>query len=368
MCEFELGEYRDSTVLMVYSDRDEIELDPDYQRISKIWTRENRQLLIDSLLNGFDIPKFYFHKFRPSQKRDGKTYRYAIVDGKQRLQAIWDFIDGRLKIDDRFEYLSDESVKAGGLTYNELANKYPKLKLKFDSKVLNIVTIETDDVQLIDDLFSRLNEAVPLNAPEKRNALGGPLPLEINETARNDFFGDRIWFPDKRYRHRDLAAKFLYIEYKDKIVNTKKVDLDNFVRDFKKKNRGEAAKRRTAETIKRVRRGTESTLTSMSKVFRTRDPLLRQVGMITLYYYLFRLVGKENTGQVTRDMLDKFEKDRAENKKFAENDKKTNAELLEFDKHTQTPNDAYALEIRLDILRKFLNKEFGVKGPNMTSA
>ena len=361
MCEFELGEYRDSNVLRVYSDRDEIELEPDYQRISEIWNREKRQLLIDSLLNGFDIPKFYFHKFKPPRKKENRTYRYAIVDGKQRLQAIWDFIDGKLKIDDDFEYLSDENVKVGGLTYNELANKYPKLKLKFDSKNLDIVTIETDDVQLIEDLFSRLNEAVPLNAPEKRNAFGGPLPTVITETAGNKFFGDRIPFADQRYRHRDLAAKFLYIEHTDKIVNTKKVDLDNFVRDFKRKYRGEAGKRRTTKTSEAVRQGTESTLALMSKIFRTRDPLLRQVGMITLYYHLFRLIRKEKVGQVTRHMLDVFEKERVANKKLAENDDKPNAGLLEFDTHAQTPNDAYALKIRLDILLRFLNKDFKVR-------
>lgn len=366
MCEFEIGAYRDSNVLRVYSDREEIELEPGYQRISEIWNREKRQLLIDSLLNGFDIPKFYFHKFRPPQKRDGRTYRYAIVDGKQRLQAIWDFIDGRLKIDDRFEYLSDESVKAGGLTYNELANKYPKLKLKFDSKVLDIVTIETDDVQLIDDLFSRLNEAVPLNAPEKRNALGGPLPVVITETARDDFFGDRIQFADQRYRHRDLAAKFLYIEYRDEVVNTKKIDLDNFVRDFKRKCKGESGKQRIAKKIEDVRQGTKSTLALMSEVFRKKDPLLRQVGMVTLYYYLFRLIRKEKIGQVKRSMLDVFEKVRADNKKLAENDDKPDAGLLEFDTHAQTPNDAYALKIRLDILLKFLNKKFKVQHDQFT--
>ena len=83
--------------------------------------------------------------------------------------------------------------------------------------------------------------------------------------------------------------------------------------------------------------------------------------MITLYYYLFRLIRKEKVGQVTRHMLDVFEKERAANKKLAENDGEPNAELLEFDTHAQTPNDAYALKIRLDILLKFLNKE--LQGP-----
>ena len=361
MSEFDLGRYQDSTVLSVYADRDEIELEPDYQRIGEIWNREKRQLLIDSVLNRFDIPKFYFHKFRPPVRKGGRTYRYAIVDGKQRLQATWDFIDGKFSTDDDFEYLKDETVKAGGLTYNEIANKYPKLKGKFDSKVLDIVTIETDEVQLIEDLFSRLNEAMPLNAPEKRNALGGPLPEVIGATAEDVFFENCIPFADKRYRHRDLAAKFLYIDHKGDVVNTKKVDLDNFVKEFRRKNRGAAGKQRTESLIQDVRRRTEETLVSMVKVFKEKDPLLRQVGMITLYYHLFRLIGNRSIGPVTRDMLDVFEKERDANRKLAEADEQPDTTLLEFDKHAQTPNDAYALNIRLRIFLEYLEKKFGVK-------
>lgn len=356
MSEFELGRYQDSTVLSVYADQDEIELEPDYQRIGEIWNREKRQLLIDSVLNRFDIPKFYFHKFRPPVRKGGRTYRYAIVDGKQRLQAIWDFIDGKFRTDDDFEYLNDETVKAGGLTYNEIANKYPKLKRRFDSKVLDIVTIETEDVQFIEDLFSRLNEAAPLNAPEKRNAFPGPLPGLIRETATNVFFRDCIPFADQRYRHRDLAAKFLYLECKKEIVSTKKVDLDAFVRGFKdEKGTTES------QVLDGVRRGAESTLERMVAVFEKKDRLLRQVGMITLYYHLFRLIGNRSIGPVTRDMLDVFEKERDANRKLAEADEQPDTTLLEFDKHAQTPNDAYALNIRLRIFLEYLEKKFGVK-------
>lgn len=96
------------------------------------------------------------------------------------------------------------------------------IKARFDASPLSIVTINTDDMELIEDLFSRLNEAVALNAPEKRNAFGGPLPEIIRAVANHEFFLKRIPFGDKRYRHRDLAAKFLYLQFANRIVNTKK--------------------------------------------------------------------------------------------------------------------------------------------------
>jgi len=362
MNKISLGQYPRGSVLVVYSQRDAIDTDPVYQRTSGLWTREQRQLLIDSLINGFDLPKLYFHEFHPPKIQNSHRYHYAIIDGKQRLQAIWDFIDGKLALDEDFIYLDDASVQAQGLTYNELATRYPLIKAQFDGTPLPIVTIRTTDIELIEDLFSRLNEATPLNAPEKRNALGGPLPPVITAVAQQTFFAGRLPFPDTRYRHRDLAAKFLYIEHSDGVVNTKKSDLDDFVRSFKKAHRKKGS---TATTISKLQRSTEETLALMEAAFIERDSLLRQVGMVTLYYHLFRSVRAQSVGAVERTMLSQFDNARKTNRERAEkggeHSESIDPTLLEFDKHSQTPNDAYALKIRLGILLDYLDQSFGVR-------
>ena len=66
--EFSLGKYPQSSSLIVYSEREAIQLDPEYQRISGIWTPEKRQLLIDSIINGFDLPKLHFDESYPLKK------------------------------------------------------------------------------------------------------------------------------------------------------------------------------------------------------------------------------------------------------------------------------------------------------------
>ena len=360
MYNFTVNRYHDDSIFEVYHERMGIELVPEYQRISGIWNLEKKQLLIDSLLNGFDVPKLYFHRFSPPKQCGDHTYNYAIIDGKQRLQAIWDFIDGKFPIDESFIYLRDESVKAGGLTYSELAAQHPLLRTRFDARNLDVVTIETSDISLIEDLFSRLNEAAPLNAPEKRNAFGGPLPPLITETAQHSFFIKNVHFPDARYRHRDLAAKFLFIEHTADIVNTKKVDLDSFVREFKRERDAKDVPR----AIARLRADTTRTLDTMRDAFTERDVLLRQVGMITLYYHLFRLIRTRQVSSVARHMLSAFDAQREKNREHAENTSEHNMDvntyLLEFDKHSQTPNDAYALKIRLRILLSFLGEKFAV--------
>lgn len=364
MNDFTLGKYLQSSLLVVYSDRDEIQLDPDYQRIGGIWTVEKRQLLIDSLINGYDVPKLYFHEFVPAKKIGSKKYKYAIIDGKQRLQTIWDFIDGALSLADDFELLRDKTVKAAGLSYKTLASEYPHIKQRFDATVLDIVTIRTDDIELIEDMFSRLNEAVPLNAPEKRNAFGGPIPDAVRKVAKHSFFTANLPFEDKRYRHRELATKFLFLESSGQIANTKKSDLDAFVLAFRKAQ-AEGAKKAGPASVASLVKATEAVLTSMSDAFGTQDSLLRQVGMITLYYHLFRLIAKEHIGAVKRAHLAQFEKLREKNRNLVEAQgeaaKNVDTALLEFDKHSQTPNDAYAIRIRLGILLRYLSKTFGVE-------
>jgi hypothetical protein len=369
--EFSLGKYPQSSALVVYSERDAIQLDPDYQRISGIWTVEKRQLLIDSIINGFDVPKLYFHEFVPSKTIGGKKYRYAIVDGKQRIQTVWDFIEGNISLAEDFEYLRDSSIKAGGLGYSQLAEKYPQIKTRFDATPLDIVTIRTNDITLIEDMFSRLNEAVSLNAPEKRNAFGGPMPNAIRKIAEHKFFLKHIPFPDNRYRHRDLAAKFLYIESENAIVNTKKADLDEFVREFKH-DREKGLKTASPSVITHLVGKTELSLSLMTTIFGTSDKLLRQVGMITLYFYLFRFQRLGKVGDITRNMLAEFEKRRDVNRQTVEKEGEASdhvdLSLLEFDKHSQSPNDAYAIRIRLGILLKFLAKKFDVDyQPNILS-
>jgi hypothetical protein len=347
-------------VLYLYSDRESIQLDPPYQRASDIWSLDKRQLLVDSILNGYDIPKLYFHKFAKPEEIGGRRYSYAIIDGKQRLSSIWGFIDGDYPLSDAAEYLEDNDVKIAGLTYTELGSKYPRLKMRFDAYTLSVMCVETDDLELIEDMFSRLNEAVPLSAAEKRNAFGGDVPEAIRAIARRAFFSNSVPFGNKRYKHFDLATKFLLIEARDRVVDTKKAYLDAFVRDWASGH---------GNDLRTTRANVESVLSEMGTCFVKADALLRSVGMVTLYYHLFRIGMQQGWSKsITRTNLKEFDEKREANRRTAESDiSKANYDLLEFDRYSQSPNDGYAMSIRLRILleqvfQKELDPNYGVRG------
>ena len=52
--------------------------------------------------------------------------QYAVIDGRQRLETIIKFIEGKFPLGPDFEYLEDEKVIAAGMNYSELAKSYPK--------------------------------------------------------------------------------------------------------------------------------------------------------------------------------------------------------------------------------------------------
>lgn len=347
MTDFRISQLRDDSILIINADRHLIHESPDYQRASDVWTQDKAQLLIDSILNGYDVPKIYFHEFVPMKTIDGRQYKFSIIDGRQRLQAIWGFINGDFPLARDFEYLNDPTVKAGGLTYSELGVKFPRLKVQFDGTSLTVVTIQTDDIEIIEDMFSRLNEAVPLNAAEKRNAFGGPLPSAVRELADTPFFKDRVPFKNARYRYLDLATKFLYFEHVNGITDTKKAYLDKFFKNFHDQPQ---------TTVDDLLDKSKEVLAKMASVFINNDPLIKAVGMITLFYLVFREAMAEGwADEILRSKIEAFEKQRMDNRAAAEkNEGEANYELLEFDRLSQSPNDAVALRYRYRVFRKYL--------------
>ena len=335
----------DNSAWRLYRMRESIKTEPEYQRSSDIWTEDKKQGLIDTILNGFDVPKLYFHKFTRPISDAGKVYEYAIIDGKQRLESIWGFIEGRFALSADFKCLEDPSWIAAGMNYAELGKNYPDLRNAIDSYGLTVVCIETDDLEIIEDMFSRLNESVPLSAAESRNAKGGPVPYAIKELTNSAFFQSKIPFGNTRYRHFDLAVKFLMLTERGGVVDTKKRALDGYVTDW--------AKKAARDQVLPFYNDAVAICDDMARTFTDRDVLLRQVGSIILYFNLFRLARSQGWSvEIERQRLANFELERAKNRESVQAGNSGDAALIEFDRYAQSSNDSFAVKFRLQTLLK----------------
>jgi hypothetical protein len=135
----------------------------------------------------------------------------------------------------------------------------------------------------------------------------------------------------------------LLTEHEDSVVDTKKIYLDEFVRKWRERPEGDA---------RQLERRVKENLDFLKDVFVENDPLLRSVGNVVLFYHVARLSRKAGwIDEIARDRFAAFEEKRSENRKIAEEElSEADYRLLEFDRYVQTPNDAYATQIRLGVL------------------
>lgn len=194
-----------------------ININPSYQRTSGIWSKKKNQLLIDSILNGVDLPKFYMHLF--PEEGEG-MYKYAVIDGKQRLLAIIGFYDNQYPLAPDFVLWDDNSNHTlADKFFKDIEAEYPRLAGRFLNFLLDFTIIDSDDMNRVDTMFIRINEGIPVNPAEKRNARGGNLIKYIAKTCKeNPFFMNTIPFKDDRKSYQELFLKLFVLEKAKDIV------------------------------------------------------------------------------------------------------------------------------------------------------
>lgn len=291
--------YKRKNIKDVYSIKDDIDFNPEYQRRGDVWKKPQKQLLIDSIINQFDIPKFYFHELSNNEINNSNK-NYAIIDGKQRLMSIIEFIEGRYKLADNFIYFNDENIKLNGLTFDEIKFKYPDIAFSFFEFKLDIVYIITNNKQLIECFFSRLNSGQPLVNSEKRNAKSGYVKSWIDDTlCNNNFFNKKVNFKNSRSSYNDILAKFILIELNNKFINMGRVNLDKLYDQFRESN--VEIEKATSEVI--------YTLNTMSFIFEDNDELLSVRSSLPVYYKVIRDIDS-NDLNIIREFLYSFDKNR----------------------------------------------------------
>ncbi|MNV01540.1 hypothetical protein D3C71_917450 [compost metagenome] len=285
-----------------------IDLEPPYQRRSDIWTTQKKAHLIDSLINDFDIPKIYVADFtRARSPLNLSKQPYAIVDGKQRLKAIFDFMSGNIKLNRSSLWLENPDAQIKGLGFAELREKFPSLALKIEIFEPVVMSIATDDDAKIYEMFVRLNSGEAANSAEKRNARPGPIPGIVRQLTSHPFFTNRVRFNKRRMQEFNLAAKLLLIEHSGALVDTKAKNLDRLVEDAAKSVQDADVKEREQiiSSYEELQANVLDVLEYMAEGFEESDALLARAGNIPVYYWLIKR-HPEVTDNI-RDFLLEFE-------------------------------------------------------------
>lgn len=182
----------------------EIDLQPDFQRGS-VWNTKKKQLLIDTILRNWHIPPVHI------VSQDDALYD-EVLDGQQRLAAIYDFCCNKFAIDGALEP-HDELIKSlHGCKFSDLSPSVAKKVNRFSIRVLSLTDFDPEEPG---ELFYRLNHQVTLTPAETRNAYFGEVRDQVREVAR-EFEGwgltkQAIGFSNARMAHDDVVARIMCV-------------------------------------------------------------------------------------------------------------------------------------------------------------
>lgn len=343
---FKIAQFENKTLSWWYNRKNKIDMNPPYQRRGHLWSDTDKAYLIDSILNGYDIPKIYLADFTwGDSKLNKKKLPYAIIDGKQRFEAIFGFFDGTVVLNDDFAYLENPQYKLGGLGYKDIQNRYKDIAETFSNYNLMVMSVIASDEEQINELFIRLNRSKPLTGAEVRNAMTGPAPKLFRQIANHEFFTTNIKFDVKRGNDLNLAAKILLFEYYKDFQDTTKKNLDKFVEDTEEgpKYKLELSGRYVLDT-----------LTDMSNIFLPKDKLLTSAGIIPVYYWLVRDIPEKKHSSL-RKYLVQFEKQRRINIQLIKsepNRRNIKLFLIEYNDFNRSTNSVQSHRGRFRILKE----------------
>ncbi len=248
-----------SILSMPHGIRQRIDTNPDFQRPA-VWTLAQKRLLIDTILREYDIPKMYWRKM------NDKPERYDVVDGQQRLRAIWSFVDGEFALDQSAEAI--EGISIAGCTYEGLSDD---LKIQFAQYIVDVVVLEDTDEEEVREMFLRLQNGTSLKAQEKRNAMPGQMREFVKELTSHTVF-KRVHFTNSRFTFDHVAAQLVCMELAGGPTNVKDGDLNRMYKTHTKFD----LQGKVAKSVKR-------TLDTLARVFPDKTPELERYNLIALY-------------------------------------------------------------------------------------
>lgn len=156
--------------------QDFLRVNHEYQRGLR-WSAMQKQMFLDSIFRDYSIPAFYFHETKTSAASMSNTF-YDIVDGQQRIDAIYTYSESAFALVDPAEtsrsrfpsFVKDKPCPWASKRYDELSDE---LKDKLKSTKVVAYMLETDDEDEVRDLFIRLQGGTALTPQDKRDSWPG---------------------------------------------------------------------------------------------------------------------------------------------------------------------------------------------------
>lgn len=207
---------------------DVLELNPKYQRRLR-WDPLKKSKLIESFLMNVPVPPIFLN--------EDDYGKYSVIDGKQRLNAIHQFLTNNLRLEG-LKLFSD----INGNTFNDLPTTLRNI-IRTRPTVRAIIILRQSDSDIKYEVFQRLNTGgAKLNAQEIRNnAFHGKLNSLVMDMSEAKFVQDAFGIRNKSrsamyQQMRDAELVLRFLAFKDS-WDTFKGGMKRVMDTFMEKNR-----------------------------------------------------------------------------------------------------------------------------------
>ncbi len=206
-------------------------IDKSYQR-RKVWGIKDNIRLIETILLELVIPEIFIWDCDTDPKT-GKTITH-IVDGQQRINAIFEFIQEKFKLQSKYLISTDIKELYGDLTFSKLPDNIKKIIWVYEISVVNLSS--KFSLEEIKNMFYRLNLTdYSLNEQEKRNSMDSLFGQAAESLADLDFWTKHKVFSPKDVRRMgdvEYCSSILLLCREGIVDQTKQETLDQLYLDF----------------------------------------------------------------------------------------------------------------------------------------
>lgn len=206
-------------------EREQLDLDPPYQRRS-VWSLNDKRFFIDTILNDYPAPPVFLHRELDEHGRS----MYHVVDGRQRLETIFEFMDDKIRIPENFSEQSLQNMKWSDLN-NDLKTRYWSYQL-----IVEMLPVVKDD-NLIRDIFDRINRnSRKLSRQEMRHAKydGWLIGIVEKEAEKKEWEDFKIVTPARSKRMLDVQfiSELYAVILRKGISSFKQNDMDALYAEY----------------------------------------------------------------------------------------------------------------------------------------
>lgn len=209
--------------LLAWKEQGVLVLSPKFQRRG-VWGTGARSYFMDTILRGYPVPPLHLRLV----KNPARGMVRDVIDGQQRLRALFDFIEGNYKLSPQLD------AKWAGKSYDQLEQTE---RDQIESYRFQIYQYQNIDDATVLEIFARINTySVALNAQELRH---GRHFGEFRQSAYSlafkhlQFWRDGRIFTEAaiaRMQEAQLSSELLVMQMDG--LQDKKKSVDDFYRNL----------------------------------------------------------------------------------------------------------------------------------------